>query len=552
MPDLSSLQNQLRQWRDYYSTIPGGEQQLYQKVAEYAYRQNLSPDVVAQVIQGVAPNPGMWDGARVQGLMNQYVPANSQAVQATGFENQLRQLRDHYSKIPGSEEQFYRDVIDYAQRQGLSADVVARTAQGVAPNPGAWTTERVQSLMDQYGAPQYGLSGATSAVRQGLGAATNAIQGGTQNAAGTINRATQNASSTLNRGLQSGITALQGGQQSALAGLADTQGRVSGLFNEAQAQLQPFSSRGVQANDLQAALSGVMGPDAQKAAFAQYQESPGVDYARSQAEKAITRNASATGGLGGGNVLSELMRNAVGTYLQDFGNQFARIGSVADRGLSAASTGSALKAQEAGIQAGLGQFGAQIPLETSSQIANLHGATANNIGGMEYGAGNTIGGLQYNTGTTLGGMNFDAGNTIGGMRFQTGQDLANSVNSTTSALSSLINQQGAGMTDIMGNTTTNLNALYQQASAGDANAMEQLAALLGNVSTQNASMVGGLPIIPGQQTNYLGQLGQVTGGLGGLLTGIAPYMTQPATQSVYTPSANSPSANYYTNYGAYA
>jgi hypothetical protein len=468
----------------------------------------------------------------------------------SSLQNQLRQWRDYYSTIPGGEDMLYQKVAEYATKQGMSADLINQVVQGVVPNPSMWTTNRIQSLMDRYSPPQTGLAGATQAIREGVGTGTAAVQAGTQNAINTLNTGTQTASNTINQGLQSAIPTLQGGQQAALTGLANTQNRVGGLFGQAQSALSPFSSQGTQANSLQAALSGAMGPDAQRAAFAQYQESPGVDYARSQAEKAITRNASATGGLGGGNVLSELMRNAVGTYLQDFGNQFNRLGNVADRGLSAASTGAGLNAQEAGIQAGLGQFGAQIPLETSSQIANLQTSAANNIGGMQYGTAGTNAGLQYNTGNTIGGMNFNAGNNLAGMRYETGRDLANAVSSTTSALSSLINQQGAGMTDIMGNTTNNLSALYQQASAGDANAMEQLAALLGNISTQNASMVGGQPIIQGQPTNYLGQLGQVAGGVGGLLQGLN-YGTQPATRPVYQPGNTYDNVNP-TNYGAYA
>jgi hypothetical protein len=495
MPDIASLQNQLQQWKAYYSTQPNGEQQLYQKVAEYAKQQGFTPDVVAQVIQGVAPNPSLW------------------------------------------------------------------------------TPQRVQSLMDQNLPAQYGLAGATTAAREGQAAATNtinqglqsavgSINSGMQNAAQTINTGTQTAANTVNQGLQFAIPTLQGGAQSALNSLGGTQNQVSGLFNQAQSGLQPYAQQGSQANQLQAALSGALGPEAQKQAYAQYQESPGVDYARSQAEKAITRNASATGGLGGGNVLSELMRNAVGTYLQDFGNQFQRIGQVSDRGLNAAATGAGLRGQEAGIQSNLGAIGAQIPMDTAGQISNLQTSAANNIGGMQYGTANNVGGMQFNTGNTIGGlqastgnnlgsMNFNTGQNLSGMRYQAGQDLANSVSSTTSALSNLINQQGAGMADITGNATTNLNALYQQASQGDANAMEQLASLLGNISTQSANMVSGLPITQGAPSNLLGQLGQVAGGVGGLAQGLS-YGTQPATKSAYTPAPYNPSANVYTNYGGYA
>jgi len=162
--------------------------------------------------------------------------------------------------------------------------------------------------------------------------------------------------------------------------------------------------------------------------------------------------------------------------MQDYNNQFNQLGSVADRGLSSATTGAGLQGQQGQVQAGLGQYAASIPM----QIAQAQS----------------------------------------GQQFQAGRDQASAIQGTTSALSQLINQQGAGMTDILGGQTSNINSLYQNALGGDANAREQLAAMLGNLSTSNASMVGNQPIIQGQQTNYLGQLGQVAQGVGGLYAGI--------------------------------
>lgn len=424
----------------------------------------------------------------------------------------LSALRDQLAQklsAPGSAEAAYKITADFAQQHGLSADHLNQMVQSYGgPVAAQFDTGRIQNILDQYGAPQYGLQGATSAIRQGTTDANNSIQ----------------------QGLGLSQTALLNAQTSALAGLGNTQTQVSGLFNQGQQALQPFTPAGLKANDLQAALSGALGPEAQKQAFAQYQESPGVDYARQQSERAITRNGAALGGAMNGNVMSELSRNAVGMYLQDFGNQFNRIGSVADRGLSAAGAQAGLRGQEAGLQGQLGQFGAQIPLQTGQQIADLNTSAYNTIGGMQYGTGNNLGAVRY----------------------QAGQDLANSVSSTTSALSSLINQQGIGLTDITGNTVTSLNELYKAASAGDANAMEQLAALLGNISTGSASQVSGLPIIPGSTSNYLGNVATIAGGVGGLASGLN-YMRQPATQPVY--SQINPRAYDVVNpgnYGGYA
>lgn len=109
---------------------------------------------------------------------------------------------------------------------------------------------------------------------------------------------------------------------------------------------------------------------------------------------------------------------------------------------------------------------------------------------------------------------------LGGARYQAGRDVSGNIGGITSGLSSLVNQQGAGISDLVGNTANNVNNLLQSAYGGDANAKMQLMQLLSNLATQSGSQVGSLPIIPGYQSNYLGQAGQIASGIGGLLGGI--------------------------------
>jgi hypothetical protein len=310
----------------------------------------------------------------------------------------------------------------------------------------------------------------------------------------------------LSSGLRPAFNTLGQGGQQATQRIGETQGQVGGLYQQGMNFLNPYMQQGQQANDLQSALSGAMGPEAQQQAFAQYQQSPGVAFAQKEAERALLRNASATGGLGGGNVLRDLTQLAAGTFMQDFGNQFNRIGTVADRGLSTATTGAGLQGQQAQVQAGLGQFAAGVPMRVSEGQS--------------------------------------------GMQFQAGRDIAQGVQSTSTALSNLINQQGAGMTDILGNTTTNINNLYQSALSGDANSKEQLAQILGNLSTNNASMISSQPIIQGQQTNYLGQLGQIAGGLGGLYAGMNSGQNSTTPQTSYMSAQDAARFGLYPGGGA--
>jgi len=66
-------------------------------------------------------------------------------------------------------------------------------------------------------------------------------------------------------------------------------------FQNAQQSYDPFAQQGTQAFGQQSALSGAMGADAQAQAFSQFQASPGQQYLQQQAEKALLRNAAATG-----------------------------------------------------------------------------------------------------------------------------------------------------------------------------------------------------------------------------------------------------------------
>jgi hypothetical protein len=331
-----------------------------------------------------------------------------------------------------------------------------------------------------------------------------------------------------------------------------TQGQVSDLFGKGVAGLTPYIEQGQGASQLQAALSGALGPEAQAQAYAQYQESPGVAFAREESERAQLRNAAALGGLSGGNIRDELSRRAVGTYMQDFGNQFNRMGTVADRGLSAAGVAGGLRGQEAGVQSALGQGRAS----TLSGLAQSEAGTRAGLGTTEAGLLSSLGadeagimaglgtsqvGIQSGLKSTLGniqsgleGQNAGlqaglgqygaqipvaAGSQIGGYRYQAGRDIANSISGTSSALANLINQQGAGVSDITGNMATNVNSLIQAATAGDVAAKQQLATLLTNVSSQAGSSYAGQPIVPGAPSNLLGTLGQVAGGIGGLVQG---------------------------------
>jgi hypothetical protein len=232
-------------------------------------------------------------------------------------------------------------------------------------------------------------------------------------------------------------------------------------MNQAANTLSPYTQGGGKAFDLQQALSGALGPDAQRQAFANYNQSPEMAYALEQAEKGITRNAAATGKLGSGNVLQELQRNAIGMAQQDYGNAFNRLGSLSSMGQNSA---------------------------------------------------NLLGGLQANAGGKVGDYGFGTGQALADYRTRAGEQIAGNVANTGTQLSGMINQQGNDLSSLIGASGNQLSQLLAGYGSADAQTKQALAALLANIATGSASQVAGVPEIP--SANDPGMLG----GIGSILS----------------------------------
>lgn len=113
-------------------------------------------------------------------------------------------------------------------------------------------------------------------------------------------------------------------------------------FDEMQKLLKPYTEAGNKSLIAQEDLSGLNGPEAQKAALAAIEDSPEFAAMTQQGEEAILQNASATGGLRGGNTQGALatFRPQLLSGLID--KQFNRLGGITQIGqASAAGVGSA-------------------------------------------------------------------------------------------------------------------------------------------------------------------------------------------------------------------
>jgi len=153
---------------------------------------------------------------------------------------------------------------------------------------------------------------------------------------------------------------------------------VGGRFGEIEERLDPFIQPGAPALELQAALSGALGPEAQAQAFAQFQEDPGTQFLRDQGLRLIGTGAAVTGGVGGGERLRELTKFSQGLALQDLSSRFSRLGQVAGTGLQAATQ--------------LGGFGAEASAQqAAAEQAAAKGEALGIAGAGEAEAGGVLG-----------------------------------------------------------------------------------------------------------------------------------------------------------------
>ncbi len=142
-----------------------------------------------------------------------------------------------------------------------------------------------------------------------------------------------------------------------------------------------------QAESMARALSGVMGPEAQQQALANYQASPGQEWLRGEQERALTRNAGAIGGLGSGLVRSALQEEAMGrastNLQQDLQNMVQMSLPEQTRASNIANILTAGGGQIANFRAGLGSNLANISLGgAAQQLPLITGTGASQAAGI--------------------------------------------------------------------------------------------------------------------------------------------------------------------------
>lgn len=218
------------------------------------------------------------------------------------------------------------------------------------------------------------------------------------------------------------VTGLKGAETALNAGLVQArndvtgsaalaQGRIQDTTGQATAELDPFKQTGLLANDRLAALNGLLGPEAQAQAFEEFRASPGQKFLTEQANNNVIGNATAIGGVGGGDVRRELLRQGAGLAAQDFGAQINRLETTRAGGQQAA-TGTAQLLGNSGIAE------AGVLTNQGSQLANLATGNASNIGAARLSTSQLLGNQAFQTGLQEAGFNqqnrMAGANAIGG------------------------------------------------------------------------------------------------------------------------------------------
>lgn len=166
---------------------------------------------------------------------------------------------------------------------------------------------------------------------------------------------------------------------------------VAQQFGATKETLDPFIQGAGGAFERQQAFAGGLGAEAQAQAFSEFQESPNVAFLREQGLRGIDQQASARGGLGGGERLKALTQFSQGLALQDFNNQFNRLGAVTGTGLGAAQSLAGAGANQAAQQANLLSQGGR--------------AQAQGVTGRSQAFQSGLRGVGQALGTAIGGFN---------------------------------------------------------------------------------------------------------------------------------------------------
>jgi hypothetical protein len=172
-------------------------------------------------------------------------------------------------------------------------------------------------------------------------------------------------------------------------------------FDELRRLLEPYTQAGLPALKQQQALLGLSGAEEQQAAINAIQNQPGFQAMLQQGENAMLQNASATGGLRGGNLQGAMAQFRPQMLAQAIQDQYSRLGGMTTLGQqSAAGVGSAGMQTGRGISDLFGQMGAA----RAGGILGQNRAKLEMINALGQGAGSAYGSITDKNNPFLGNL----------------------------------------------------------------------------------------------------------------------------------------------------
>ena len=379
--------------------------------------------------------------------------------------------------------------------------------------------------------PQTGVIGAEAALQGGLAGGLAGLQQGIGEARTGLVGSSQEAINQLQSGLATGATGLTQATASGLQELRGAlgQGRqdISAGFGRAEQGFQPYMQGGQAAQAQLEALSGVRGQEAFNQA---YQESPYMAFLREQGMRANLAGASATGGLGGGNVQKELARFGQGLASQGLQQQIQNLQGLTGQGLQAASGAGQYASGGAGQLANLSQLQGTQSLGAMQNVgqglAGLGQVAGTQGAGIMQNVGNQLANLGLAGGQTAAQMGYGTGQNLADIRTRAGELMAGEISNVSRDVSGLASALGGDISGVYGTQSKNLADLLVQSGMAQADATRIAAQLLSNIATGASGQVVGLgPSVgqPQQNQGMIAGLGQLASGIGTGLGGYAAF-----------------------------
>jgi hypothetical protein len=189
------------------------------------------------------------------------------------------------------------------------------------------------------------------------------------------------------------------------AAIAAAQQGFQKTYGEAQAAYNPYITAGTNALGQQSNLLGLNGNEAQAGGISALEASPLFQSLNRNGQEAILQNASATGGLRGGNTQRGLADFSADTLASVIQQQLGNLGGISSQGLNATGNLAGLGADNARSMAGL--FGASGDVSASSILGRqaiqndlqkqitqqIQGAATAGAGGGAGGIGGSLSGI---------------------------------------------------------------------------------------------------------------------------------------------------------------